>query len=208
MRRSFDDTRERLSSRVAIKNPDRSQAVYGNLVPFGNDFMNGRCMTLPQPLFVILLLCGGLACKSYRSSPGVREAIGREGKKKNQPLVTESGITSATANGAPPDNTLIINKLKLPSEVVQFNRTCVTLQSEGKPDVLVKNYKFGSPLDLIPDIEYTVTVEVYQDDSFVYGNRYCDTSRTFRANVGRNIFAIPVCPENNDEPAPSAACAM
>ncbi len=170
------------------------------------EFMKTLCASIG--LFVLpSLVMGG--CKSYKSDAGVREAIAN--RPNTGPEVTPSGNPKpivGTSEDILPDNTLIINKLNLPNEVAQYNRTCVIMQAKGRADVLVKNYKLSTPIKLSPTVDYTLTVEVYKDNTLVYSNAYCETNRTFTAVLGRNIFSIPVCESEKEEAISSTACSM
>ncbi|MES2745500.1 MAG: hypothetical protein V4655_08730 [Bdellovibrionota bacterium] len=164
----------------------------------------------------ILLLALTLSCKSYRTTPGVRESIAEHGKKvKPAPTLNSSGKpivdtsnTEIEADDLFTKDVLLIARLNLSSEVAQYNRSCVIVQTKGKSDVVIQDYKLGTPIDLEPFKDYTVLIELYMGSSFIYSNSFCETGRTFNASVGRNIFTFPVCYKENEEALPTAGCGM
>ncbi|RZA21599.1 MAG: hypothetical protein EOP10_16450 [Proteobacteria bacterium] len=173
--------------------------------------------------FAILSLLLTLSCKSYKPTPGVRESIAEHGKKvkpsptvnsTNKPSTTKPSTTKPRPSGSGgedelvPENVLMISKLNLSSEVARYNRSCVIVQTKGKADVVIQDYKLGTPIELEPFKDYTVLIELYMGNTFVYSNSFCETGRTFNANVGRNIFTFPVCYKENEEALPTAGCGM
>ncbi len=160
----------------------------------------GFCLLLSSPQF---------ACKSYKDNKVVREAIDKRptpGPEVDPNNPKDPGVTASEE--ILPDNTFIVNKLTLPNEVARYDRTCLLLKSKNQAEVVVKDYKLSTPIKLTPEEEYTVSVELYRDDSLIYSNVNCDTNRTFRAVLGRNIFTIPVCAIETEQATASAACSM
>lgn len=158
-------------------------------------------------LLCSLLILGSLSCKSYHKDQKVREAIRTQSKiraKTDTFNTPPADLDDGSGNVV--DNSLLIKRIELPSEVAKYNRICLILTSQGEEDRVVKNYKLESSLPTTPDQDYTLTLGLYQEAELRFANASCDTSRTFTANKGRNIFTVPVCPPNEDDKAALGAC--
>lgn len=150
--------------------------------------------TLGRGIFAVAALLV-MSCKTYRPNQEIRETLAKHGQGKTPrefptPLIP---IAPVVTDDLPPADSLIIRKFNLPSEVARYDRSCVLMQRSGEADVLIKDYKIDQPIDLEPFETYTLTVELFRDNELVFSNVDCEVSRSFDANLGRNIFTVPVC---------------
>lgn len=146
------------------------------------------------------------ACRSYRPTPGIHDALTKHGQETPGIAVPKPSVkgVSSVIDDIPPDDSLILSKFYLPSEVARYDRSCVVLERSGAPDIVLKDYQIGQPIDLEPFETYTLSVELYQLGVFVYSNAFCESKRSFTASLGRNIFTVPVCPASLERKAKGA----
>lgn len=155
-----------------------------------------------------LLLAVSFACKSYEPNKTVRESFKNKGKNGLTPAVpgevVEQDPNPVIDSG--PENSLIIKKLNLPTEVARYNRNCLIIQTASKVDQVIKSYKLDDPIEVEPTQDYKLTLEVYQDDVLRYSNAYCNINQSFNAEVGRNIFTVSVCAPTDAAAKASDVC--
>lgn len=152
-----------------------------------------KVLRLRHVLSVVLLFT--LSCKSYHPTPGLRDSFKNKGDRGLNPATPTDPIEQEPnpVIDPGPDNALIIKKLNLPTEVARYNRSCLIIQTETKADQVIKAYKLDDPIEIEPTQDYKITLEVYLDDELRYSNAYCKSNQSFNAEVGRNIFTVPVC---------------
>ncbi|RYZ59554.1 MAG: hypothetical protein EOP07_03600 [Proteobacteria bacterium] len=165
-----------------------------------------KVLRLRHALSAVLLFT--LSCKSYHPTPGLRDSFKNKGNTGLNPAEPKDPVEQSPnpVIDPGPENALIIKKLNLPNEVSGFNRSCLIIQTATKADEVIKNYNLGDPIEIEPTQDYKITLEVYLDDELRYSNAYCKSNQSFNAEVGRNIFTVPVCAPGTEAAKASEPC--
>lgn len=159
-----------------------------------------------------------LGCKAYRPDKGLHENFvnkrnEREEKKKvpvptPAPTPTAQPIKKEPTPGPTPTTlgteTILgtsfrVSSLGLHTGVELFDRTSLTLKSEGLPDQAKPDYKLGEMLKIEEGKTYTVVVRLYHADKLVFSNETCDLNNDFVAQEGQNVHSIPICVKRADQ---------
>jgi hypothetical protein len=166
---------------------------------------NMKVLKLRYALSLCLLTT--YSCKSYHPTPGLRDSFKKGNSGLDPVIVPDPNKDHPSPTPDPgPENALIIKKLNLPTEVARYNRSCLIIQTESKADVVIKSYKLDQAIEIEPTLDYKITLEIYNDDALRYSNAYCPSNQSFNAEVGRNIFTVPVCAPSTPDAVPSEAC--